>query len=107
MFEKLELTGLKSLTEENKERILDLLAEYHDIFTLKDGEMACTETTEHKIEMIDPKPFKERPRNIPSGLLEEVKDHLDHMLDVGAIKPSKSAWSNASPSPSLEKGWGT
>ena len=43
----------------------------------------------------DPKPFKERPRNIPSGLLEEVKDHLDDMLDVDAIKPSKSAWSNA------------
>ena len=53
------------------------------------------EAAEHKIEVMDPKPFKERPRNVPSGLLEEVKDHLDHMLDVGAIKPSKSAWSNA------------
>ena len=63
--------------------------------TLEDGEMGCTEATEHKIRVTDPKPFKERPRNIPSGLLEEVKDHLDHMLDVGAIKPSKSAWSNA------------
>ena len=39
--------------------------------------------------------FKERPRNIPSGLLEEVKEHLEHMLDVGVIKHSKSAWSNA------------
>ena len=29
------------------------------------------------------------------GLLQEVKEHLDHMLDVGAIKPSNSAWSNA------------
>ena len=57
--------------------------------------MGCTEATEHKIEVTDLKPFKERPRNIPSGLLEEVKDHLDHMLDVGVIKPSKSAWSNA------------
>ena len=57
--------------------------------------MGCTEATEHKIEVVDLKPFKERLRNIPSGLLEEVKDHLDHMLDVGAIKPSKSAWSNA------------
>ena len=57
--------------------------------------MGCTEAADHKIEVTDPKPFKERPRNIPSGLLEEVKDHLDHMLNVGAIKPSKSAWSNA------------
>ena len=42
LFEKLELTGLESWTEENKERALDLLAEYHDIFTLEDGEMGCT-----------------------------------------------------------------
>ena len=95
LLKKLELSGLKSWTEENKERALDLLAKYHDIFALEDGETGCTKATEHKIEVPDPKPFKERPRNIPSGLLEEVKDHLDHMLDVGVIKPSKLAWSNA------------
>ena len=32
---------------------------------------------------------------MPEGLLEEVKEHLEHMLDVGAITPSNSAWSNA------------
>ena len=95
MFKKLELSGLESLTEENKERALNSLAEYHDIFALEDGEMGCPEAGKHKIKMTDPKPFKERLRDIPSGLLEEVKDHLDHMLDVGVIKPSKSAWSTA------------
>ena len=93
--EKLELSGLNSWTEENKERALNLLAKYHDIFELEDGEMGCTEATEHNIEVTDPNPFKERPWNIPSGLLEEVKDHRDYMLDMGAIKPSKLAWSNA------------
>ena len=83
---------LESWTEENKERVLNLLAKYHDIFKLEDGEMGCTEAA--KVKVTDPKPFKERLRNIPSGLLEEVKDHLDHILDVGVIKPSKSAWSN-------------
>ena len=95
LFEKLELSGLESWMEKNKERVLDLLAKYHDIFALKDGEMGYTEAAKHKIEVMDLKPFKERPRNIPSGLLEEVKDHVDHMLNMGAIKPSKSAWSNA------------
>ena len=95
LFKKLELTGLESWTKENKERALDLLAEYHGIFTLEGGERECTGATENKIEVMGPKPFKERPRNIPSGLLEEVKDHLDHMFDVGVIKPSKAAWSNA------------
>ena len=53
--------------------------------------MGGTEATEHCTEVTDPHPFKERPRNIPEGLLQEVKDHLNHMLDVGAIKPSNSA----------------
>ena len=95
LFEKLELSGLESWTKENKKRALDLLAEYHDIFALEDGEMGCTEAAKHSIEVTDPKPFKERPRNIPSGLLEEVKDHLDHILELDVIKPSKSTWSNA------------
>ena len=82
LFKKLELSGLESCTRENKERPLNLLAEYHDIFALEDGEMGCTKAAEHKIEVMDQKPFKERPRNIPSG--------LSHMLDMGAIKPSKS-----------------
>ena len=76
-------------------RALNLLAEYHDIFTLEDGEMGYTKAVEHKIEVTDQMPFKERLRNIPSGLLDEGKDHLNHMLDVGVIKLSKLVWSNA------------
>ena len=90
LFKKLELSGLESWTEENKERALNLLAKYHDIFALEDGEMECTEAAKHKIKVTDQKPFKERPRNIPSGLLD-----LNHMLDMGVIKPSKLVWSNA------------
>ena len=62
---------------------------------LEDGEMGCTAAAEHKIKVTNSRPFKERPRNISSGLLNEVKEHLDHMFDMGAIKPSKLAWCNA------------
>ena len=90
MLEKLKLSGLDSWMKENKEKTLNLLAEYHNIFALEDGEMGCTKAAEHEIEVTDPKPFKERPQNIPTGLLNKVKEHLDHMLEVGVIKPSKS-----------------
>ena len=49
LFEKLELSGLEFQSEENKDKALDLLAEYHDIFMLKDGEMGSTEAAEHVI----------------------------------------------------------
>ena len=95
MLEKLVLSGLDSWMEENKEKALNLLVEYHNIFALEDREMGCTEAAEYKIKVTDAKPFKERPQNIPTGLLDEVKEHLDHMLEVGVVKPSKLAWSNA------------
>ena len=91
----LDLLRLESWMSENKEKALDLLAEFHDVFALEQGEMGCTEATKHHMEVTDPHPFKEWPRNIPEGLLQEVKEHLDHMLDVGAIKLSNSAWSIA------------
>ena len=94
LFEKLDLSGLESWLPENKEKALDLLAEFHNVFALEHGEMGCTEVTEHHIEVTDPHPFKEQPQNIPEGLLQEVKEYLDHMLNVGAIKLSNSAWSN-------------
>ena len=54
--------------------------------------MGCTKAAKHKIEVNDEKPFKEGLRNIPSSLLDEVKDHLNYMLNVDMIKPSKSGW---------------
>ena len=79
----------------NREKVKDLLAEFHDVFTPKEGEMGQTEAAQHHIKLTDEKLFKEQPWNVPEGLLEEVKEHLEHMLDVGAITPSNSAWSNA------------
>ena len=58
LFEKLKLSGLKSWMEENKDKALNLLAEYHDIFMLEDGEMGSTQAAEHKIEVTDPDPSK-------------------------------------------------
>ena len=59
LFERLDLSGLESWMPENKERALDLLLEFHDVFVLEEGEMGCTEATEHDIEVTDPCSFKE------------------------------------------------
>ena len=69
--------------------------EYHDIFSLDKNEMGCMDAAEHKIELLDEEPFKERFRQIAPPLLDEVRDHLQEMLDGGAIRPLQSAWCNA------------
>ena len=99
------MSELDSWMPKNREKVEDFLAEFHDMFALEDGEMGQMEVTEHHIELTDDKPFKERPWNVPEGLLEKVKEHLDHMLDIGAITSSNSVWSNTHIG--VEEGWRT
>ena len=47
------------------------------------------------IELLDTEPFKERFCRIAPPLVEEVREHLQEMLDGGAIRPSQSPWCNA------------
>ena len=49
----------------------------------------------HKIKIDDSEPFKEHFRCIPPPLLDEVRQHIDEMLEAGAIRPSNSPWCNA------------
>ena len=72
-----------------------LLLEYQDIFSLEPHEIGCTDITEHDIELLDYEPFKERFRRIAPPLVEEVRQHIQEMLDRGAIHPSQSPWCNA------------
>ena len=89
LLEKLDLSGLEAWPQEQAEQARSLLKEYHD--------MQHTNATKHKIVLKDPDtpPFKERFRRIPPPQLDEVREHLKLMLDVGVIWPSNSPWCNA------------
>ena len=69
--------------------------EHHGIFSLEQNEIGCTDTAEHVIELLDTEPFKERFWRIAPPLVEEVREHIQEMLDGGAICPSQSPWCNA------------
>ena len=53
------------------------------------------DAAEHVIELLDMEPFKERFCHIAPLLVKEVREHLQKMLDGGAIRPSQSPWCNA------------
>ena len=64
-----------------------LLMEFHHIFSLEPNEIGCADATEHVIELLpeQDEPFKERFRCIAPHKVEEVRQHLQEMLDGGAI----------------------
>ena len=94
LFDELDLSSLDSWTPELADAAHQLLAKYHDVFSLDLAELGCTHSTEHIIKVIDDTPFKERFRQIPLPMVEEVRNHLKEMLESGTIKPSQSAWCN-------------
>ena len=94
LFKNLDLSGLESWSPELVNSAQSLLAEYYNIFSLEPSELGCTHSTKHVIKVTDDVPFKERFRQIPLLLVEEVCTHLQEVLDWGAICPSQSAWCN-------------
>ena len=97
LLEKLDLSGLEVWPQEQAEKARSLLKEYHDIFLLEKRDMGHTNTTKHKIVLMNPDtlPFKECFRRIPPPQLDEVREHLKLMLDAGVICPSNIPWCNA------------
>ena len=95
LFEELDLSTLESWPPELAAAAQSLLAKYHDIFSLESSELGCTHSTKHVIKVTDDTPFKERFRQIPPPLIEEVHKHLQEMLHLGMIHHSQRAWCNA------------
>ena len=89
------LEGLKMWSPKLAARATRQLLEYHNIFSLEPHEIRCMDITEHDIELLDHEPFKERFCRIALPLVEEVRQHIQEMLDGGAIHPSQSPWCNA------------
>ena len=94
-FQQLDLSGLEKLSEGNQVVTYDLLAEYHDIFSLEPRELGCTDLAKHEISVVDDKPLKEWFWRIPPYMVDEALAHVKEMLEAGAICPSQSPWCNA------------
>ena len=94
LFSKLDLSGIKEWSEDNQQKIHDLMVEYQHLFALNDLELGCTDKVKHKIRLDNPVPFKDRYRCIPPHQFDEVCSHLQEMLKVGAIQKSLSPWAS-------------
>ena len=94
ILEKLDLEGIELWTEQQQCSVRKLLEEYQHLFVLNLRALGKTSVVQHKIQLSDKTPFKERYRTIPPHQYEEVTKHLQEMLDIGAICRSTSPWAS-------------
>ena len=90
ILDQLNLEGLETWTGEQQQSARDLLVDSADVFSHSDLDLAKCNIIKHAIKITDPQPFQERYRRIPPHLYEEVKNHLQEMVEVGAIRRSFS-----------------
>ena len=71
-----------------------LLCKWQSIFALHDLDLGKTSKVKHHIRLTYETPFKEKYRNIPPALVNEVRQHLQEMLDLGVIRRSESPYAS-------------
>ena len=94
LFEKLNLKGIEEWSEIEQAEVHESMTKFQHLFALSDLELGCTSLVKHRINVNNPVPFKESYRRIPPQEFDEVRNHLQEMLEVGAIRKSVSPWAS-------------
>jgi hypothetical protein len=83
------------ISNEWKERFLKILKEKEDVFSKDDLDIGCTSVVKHRINLSDDTPFREGRRRIAPADYDDVKKHLQDLLDKGIIRESESPYASA------------
>ena len=95
VLEALDLQGLKEYHESEQKWARELLLKWEHVFTHSDLDLGKTALTKHKITLTDQTPFKEHYRCIPPHMYDDMRAHIQEMLDIRAIHQLHSLWASA------------
>ena len=91
-FRNIYSSEIKDWSEEDQKEVNKLIRDFGFLFALSDLDLGKATYVKHTIKLTDYIPFKERFCRIPPHQFEEVRKHLEEMLEIGAIKCSNSPW---------------
>ena len=91
--DKIDLTNCKISTEQVNQ-VRNFLEKWPDVFSHNDHDIGLTSMVKHHINLEDERPFKQRHRQIPGSMYDEVKQHLQELLEAKVIQKSHSPWAS-------------
>ena len=95
LFEQIKLEeGTTHWTAEQRSKVRTVIERKSFLFAMTSLDLGRTDLVKHHIQLDDYTPIKDRYRRIPPHQYEEVRKHLEEMLDIGAIRRSNSPWAS-------------
>ena len=105
ILDQIDLRELDTWSVDQQQAAKKLLCDYSEPFSKNDLDLGKCNILKYNIKLTDNQPFKERYKSIPTHLFEEVNQHLQEMVEMGASRRHFSPWALCS-GPCEEKGWG-
>ena len=94
VLEALDLQGLTEWPESEQKWARELLLKWEHLFVHSDLDLGKTALIKHKIQLTDQMPSKEHYRCIPPHMYDDLRAHIQEMLDIGAIHKLHSPWAS-------------
>lgn len=91
---EMDLKEAAVLNQEQQEKLEELLRRNSDVFSVNQFDLGCTSAVKHEIPLIDNKPMRQPYRRIPPTQFQEVRRHLQDMVEAGAIRSSQSPYAS-------------
>lgn len=80
------------LTDEQFQEALQLLEDNMDVFCFHPSELGTCNVGSHTIDTGDAAPIKKAYYRMPFKKYEQLRGHVDRLLEQGIIRPSNSPW---------------
>lgn len=85
---------IENVTANQYKEAKEFLTRNLDLFSWNSTDIGHVTSVEHSIELENDTPFKQRSRRIPPAMYQEVRDHLQQLLNAGIIRKSKSPFTS-------------
>jgi hypothetical protein len=83
-----------AVNDEQRKQLEYFINSQRSVFSLSEDSLGFTNLVQHKITLNDCTPFKQKHRRIPPAMYDELRQHLQTLLDTKVIKKSNSPWSS-------------
>ena len=80
------------LSSEEKTSLLDIVAEFNDVFYLPGDKLSHTNSIEHSIPLTTKRPIFVKPYRLPEAQKSEIQQQIKKMLDEEIIEHSRSPY---------------